>query len=808
MLRNYIKIAWRNLVKSKVFSLINIAGLAIGLSSFILIALYVIDETSYDRYNEKADRIYRINTDVRFGGTDLKLTVSSDPLGATMMKDYPEVEQFARIYNSNGNKLIKKGKEFISEDKVAHVDSTFFDIFTLPALEGDTHTALNEPNTVVITESMAKKYFGTTHAVGNQLETNENGGTLYKVTAVIKDVPVHSHFHFGFFFSMDNVDYGWGNFLSNNHQTYLLLRPGTDPRVFERNFRQVLTKYVLPQARRFMQIESMDEFEKSGNKLDYSLMRVTDIHLHSNRFPEFEVNSNIQYVYIFSAAAIFILLIACINFMNLSTARSANRAKEVGIRKVLGTEKRTLVSQFLTESTLMVVIALLLALLIASIAMPYFNELSGKDLAVSEFFRSRYIIVLILLPFAVGTLAGLYPAFFLSSFKPITVLKGKIDRGFKRSRLRSSLVVFQFFASIFLIIGTIVVYRQLHFVQTKKLGFSREQVVIVNNTGSLGDRADAFREEVSKMSGVSMSSFAGFLPVKPSARNDNTFSKEAVMDMDNGFNMQIWNVDYDYIPTLNMEMVKGRNFSREFGGDSTGIIINESTANLLGFDDPIGKKLYSTDGSRTLEYNIVGVVKNFHFESLREQISPVSFRLGYNKWATAFKVSSANITELMSSIETKWKQMAPGMPFSYQFMDDTFDSMYRAEQRVGKIAMSFAVLAVVIACLGLFGLATYMAEQRTKEIGVRKVLGASVPDIVKMLSKDFTRLVAIGALIAFPLAWFAMRSWLQDFAYRVSIGWWIFLAAAGIALLVALVTVASQAIRAALSNPVNSLRSE
>lgn len=810
MIKNYLTVAWRNLVKNKTFSIINIAGLAVGLACFILIAMYVMDELSYDRYNAKAERIYRINSDIRFGGTDLTLAVSSDAMGAALKNDYPQVEQYTRIYASSGSKLIKKDNEYVNENNVAHADSTFFEVFTLPAVSGDTRTALNEPNTVVITESAAKKYFGDMNAVGKMIETNENNKTLYKVTAVIKDVPENSHFNFDLIFSMDNVDYGWGNYLSQNFQTYLVLKPGTDPNVFEKNFIQYINKYVVPQAKQFMQINSMEDFEKAGNKMEYSLMPVTDIHLHSNRVAELGPNGSIQYVYIFSAVAIFILLIACVNFMNLSTARSVNRAKEVGIRKVLGTEKRSLISQFLTESTLMVFIGLVLAIFLVWLTIGYFNDLSAKNLVLSTLLKPGYLIFLLLLPLVVGGLAGIYPAFYLSSFQPISVLKGKMNKGFSKNYFRSTLVVFQFFTSIVLIVGTIVVFRQLNYIQNKKIGFNKDQVLVLNGTAALGNNVDPFRNEVTKISGVKASSFAGYLPVSNSSRSDNTFSTESVMTEKNGFNMQVWNVDYDYIPTLGMEIIEGRNFSSAYGSDSSAVIINEATAKTIGYDDPIGKKVYSSDGAgnNSVEYTIIGVVKNFNYESLRQNIGPLCFRLGYNKWAAAFKVSTTDIKGLLANIESKWKTMATGLPFSYQFLDEAFDSMYRAEQRVGTVALAFAVLAILIACLGLFGLATYMAEQRTKEIGVRKVLGASVPDIVTMISKDFAKLVLIAAVIAFPVAWFAMDKWLQDFAYRVNIGWWVFLVAGVIALFIALITVGIQAVKAAIANPVKSLRTE
>jgi len=810
MVKNYLKIAWRNLVRNKTFSLINIAGLAIGLACFIMIALYVSDELSYDRHNEKADRICRVNSVIRFGGTELDLAVCSDPMGATLKKDYPQVEEFVRFYNSNGSKLVKKGNEFINEPRVTYADSTLFNVFTLPAVHGDTKNALNEPNTVVITESAAKKYFGTTQAVGKSIETDDNNKNPYKVTAVIEDIPRTSHFNFDFIFSMDNVNYGWGNFLSHNFQTYIVLKPGVDPKVFEQNFSQVIDKYVVPQARQFMQVSSMEEFRKSGNKLDYSLMPLSAIHLRSDKIAEMGVNSNIQYVYIFSAVAIFILLIACVNFMNLSTARSANRAKEVGIRKVLGTEKKTLISQFLAESIFMVFISMVLAAVMVWLSVSYFNDISGKNLVLSDLLKPGFGLFLLLLPFVVGGLAGSYPAFFLSSFQPVQVLKGKINKGFRRSNFRSGLVVFQFFTSIVLIIGTIVVFRQLNYIQNTKIGFNKDQVLVITGTNALGNNTVAFKNEVAKMSGVKGASFAGYLPVANSSRNDNSFSTEAVMTDKNGFNMQVWNIDYDYIPTLGMEMLKGRNFSSSYGSDSTGIIINEATAKLIGFEDPVGKKLYTSDGTpgNSIVYTIVGVVRNFNYQSLRQNVAPLCFRLGYNNWATAFKVAASDVQGLIKNIESKWKSMAPGMPFSYEFLDESFDNMYRAEQRIGKVALSFAVLAILIACLGLFGLATYMAEQRTREIGVRKVLGATVPNIVSMLSKDFAKLVLIGAIVAFPVAWFAMNRWLQDFAYRIDIGWWVFIVAAFLTLMIALCTVIFQAIKAAVANPVKSLRTE
>lgn len=811
MLRNYLKIAWRNLLKSKTFSLINIFGLATGLASFILIALFVWDELSYDRFHEKVDRIYRIHSDIRFGGADMSVAVSADPMGAALKKDYPQVEEFTRMYSAEGSKLVKKGAEYMNESRVVHVDSTFFSVFSFPAISGDTRVALNEPNSMVITESGARKYFGSTDVIGRMIEVKDDRTTLYKVNAVIRDLPRNSHFHYDLFLSMDNVDYNFGSYLSHNFHTYLLLKPGSDPKELEKQFPVYMEKYVLPQAAAFMEIKSMKEFEKAGNKLNYSLMPLADIHLKSARFPEMDVNGRMEYVWIFSAVAFFILLLACINFMNLSTARSAGRAREVGIRKVMGTDRASLVFQFIAESVLMVFISLLIAISIIWLVLPWFNNLAAKELRIMELFRPGFFAFILLLPLAVGFLAGIYPAFFLSSFQPIQVLKGKQGTGFKKSSLRSALVVFQFATSIVLLIATVVVYRQLNYIQTTGVGFNKEQLLIVENTGVMGDRIQAFKNDVLSQPGVKGATISGYLPVQPSSRSDNTFSKEAVMDMKNGFNQQIWRVDEDYIPVMGMEIVKGRNFSREFGTDSFALVINETTEKLLGYPDPIGKKLYTSDGpdpSKFIAFTIIGVVKNFHYESLRQEVAPLAMRLSANPSSVVFKVQPGNLQQLVRRIEATYKKMAPSMPFSYRFMDETFQKMYQAEQRVGNVGLSFALLAILIACMGLFGLVTYMSEQRIKEIGVRKVLGASVNNIVGLMSRDFLLLVLFSAVIAFPVAYLLMHRWLQDYAYRVNIGWWVFAAAGLATLCIALLTVSVQAIRAALQNPVKSLRTE
>lgn len=807
MIRNYIKVAFRNLWKNKGYSAINIIGLAVGLASCLLIFLYVWDELRFDRFHDKADRIVRVHSAIRFGGSDLNLAVASDPMGAALKQDVPQVEEFTRIYASEGSMLIKKGEVFISESRIAYADSTFFKVFSFPLLQGDPNTALNDPNTCVISQAGAMKYFGTVEAVGKILERNDK--TAFKVTAVLKDMPSNSHFRYDVLLSMDNVDYSFGNYLSHNFHTYLLLRSKEGITEVEKAIPAYVNKYVLPQAKVFTGIKSMEEFEKAGNRLSYTLMPLKDIHLNSASFPELGVNGNRQNVYIFSAVAFFILVIACINFMNLSTARSANRAKEVGIRKVLGTDRKILISQFLTESTLVSLIGLGIAILITALVMPMFNDVAGKELTVKSLFTPGFLPLLLLIPVVVGLMAGAYPAFYLSSFQPISVLKGKLAGGFKRSKFRSALVVLQFAATIFLIVATIVVYNQLGYIRTQNLGFNKDQVLIIDNTYVLGDKVMAFKNESLRQPGITAGTISSYLPVENSSRSDNTYSKESVMTSGSGLNMQTWSVDEDYLNVMGMGLKSGRFFSREFLTDSNAMVINETTEKLLGFDNAVGKNLYFSDGtSETKTYTIIGVVKNFNFESLRQQVGPLCLRLDRSSGSVSFRINTKEVEGVVGFLEKQWKSMAPGMPFSYRFLDESFEQMYRAEQRMGKLALIFSTLAILVACMGLFGLATFAAEQRTKEIGIRKVLGASVHGIVEMLSLDFVKLVLFAAAIALPLSWWFMQKWLMNFAFRVSIQWWVLPLAALIALVIALGTVSYQAIKAALMNPVKSLRTE
>jgi putative ABC transport system permease protein len=807
MLKNYFKTALRNLVRNKFYTSINMIGLAAGLATCLLIFLYVLDELSYDRYNKKAERIFRVNNEIKFGGNYADLAVAPALMGPTMVKEFPTVQQYTRV-KWYGGFLVRKGNQNVREGRVGYGDSTLFDVFTFPMLDGDPKTALREPHSLVLTETMAKKYFDRTNVVGETMLINDTGN--YKITAVIKDIPSQSHFYFDFFVPfIDDPDSRSPNWLSENYNTYVVLSEKSDAEKLAPELNKMMDRYVGPEIKDVINL-SLDDFKKSGGYVRASFTPLTDIHLHSNKIGELWGNGNMQFVYIFSAVAIFILLIACVNFMNLSTARSSNRAKEVGVRKVLGSLRKNLIQQFLTESVLISFISLLLSVLIAWLLLPYFNQLAGKSIHVNALFQPSMLASLIALVAAVGLLAGSYPAFFLSAFQPIIVLKGKLAAGFKRSWLRNTLVVFQFFISIVLIIGTVVIHTQLNYIRSKDIGFNRKQVLVINSTDALRDHAPTFKNELLQISGVENATLSGYLPVNYNRSNDALFTTPT-LDQKSAMSSQMWGIDEDYVPTLGMQIVQGRNFSTQFPTDSTAIIINEAAAKFLNTKDILDKKLYRIEDPQTKKldiFHVIGVVKDFNFSSLRQVVTPLAFVLRKETGNISVRLSTAKIPSIIAQIETKWKALSPNLPLDYSFMDEQFNKLYATEQQTGRIFITFAVLAILIACLGLFGLVTYAAEQRTKEIGIRKVLGADVTNIVAMISKDFLKLVLIASVIAFPIAWWAMHKWLQDFAYRVGISWWVFAFAAAMAIIIALLTISFQAIKAAVANPVKSLRTE
>lgn len=804
MFRNYFKTAWRNIRKNKLFSFINILGLSIGIATCFIIMLYVQDELNYDRFNKNANNIARVIFKADINGGKINESVCMPPVAGVMKKDFPQVQDATRIQDQGSSKIIYKNKVF-KDDQFANVDANFFSIFTLPMIKGDAKTALLQPHTVVMTQSTAEKYFGNEDAIGKTIIVTADDNRPYVVTGIIKDIPVNSHFHFDIFGSMkSNERASEDTWMSGGFHTYLLLKPGTDIKQMETGFPAMVKTYMGPAIQQAMGL-SLNDFITKGNSLGFALQPLTDIHLNSTTTTEFEPGGNATYVYIFGGVALFMLIVACINFINLSTASASKRAKEVGVRKVAGSSKTQLVKQFLSESVMIAVFALLFAFVLVEIALPLFNNISGKQLS----FDAKPIIAFIGLGLMVGIVAGIYPAFYLSSFKPIAVLKGKLTSNNKSFGLRSSLVIFQFFISVALIIGTIVVYQQMKFIQQKDLGFNKEQIITIPNSYVLGKNEQAFKQQMLRDSRIINATTSWYKPAGPSNYNN------ALAYPQGNDNLIVNGVDYhvdeNYIPTLGMKMISGRNFSPQFTTDSFAIILNETAVKSFGWNTSaaIGKTIIrqNSDRGRNVPYHVIGVVKNFNFKSLHEAISPLLMSLN-PEGGLIFKIKTTDVSGLLSTMKKQWDAYNTDEPFTYAFMDDLYNKTYAAEQTTGTILNIFSLLTIFVACLGLFGLATYTAEQRTKEIGIRKVLGASVMQVTQMLSKEFLKLVLIASLIAFPAAWWAMNKWLQIFAYRININWWIFIVAGFAALLIALLTVSFQAIKAAIANPVKSLRTE
>ncbi|MBS1487185.1 MAG: ABC transporter permease [Bacteroidetes bacterium] len=816
MLRNYFTIAFRNFKKQSFYSLINILGLAIGLASCLIIVLYVTNELSYDRYHQDADRIYRVNCEIKFGANHLNMAVTPAPMADALRRDYPEVEHAARFWG-DGSILVKRVDQNIKETEVVYADSSIFKVFTIPFVQGNAALALREPHTLVMSQRAAQKYFPGENPVGQTLIIENKDS--YKVTGVYQNIPANSHFHFDFMLALVSTEYNKDqNWLSNNFATYIKLKKGTNYKNLETKFPKMVDRYAGPQARLALGKDfTMDQFRAAGNKLEWTLVPLTDIHLHSDLTAELGVNSDSTYVYLFGAVALFILSIACINFMNLSTARSANRAKEVGVRKVMGSLRSHLVRQFLTESVLLSLLSLFIGLLIAWMSLPLFNELAGKELHF-PFANSFFWLTAIASAAVIGILAGVYPSLFLSAFKPVQVLKGNASQEVKSGVVRSALVVFQFTISIVLVIATIAVNDQLSFIQNKKIGFNKDQVIVIKDAYALGNQVQSFKDEVLKDSRIASGTVSGFLPVTGTNRSDNTywpFGSQPTQD--NMVSLQCWRVDYDYVKTLGMKIKLGRDFSKSFPSDSNAIIINEAAMHLFGYNtDPLGKRVSTFDGemtngvkaSTTKDFQIVGVVEDFHFESLKQNITPVALFLSKSNGLISFRVEAKNTKEVITAIEKIWKSVAVNMPFSYSFLDQDFGRMYSSEQRLGKIFAVFAGLAIVIACLGLFALTSFTAEQRTKEIGIRKVLGASVASIVVLLSKEFGKLIFISFAVAAPLAWWGVDWWLKGYVYKTHIGILVYLLAGIFAFMIAWLTMGFQSIKAAMTNPVKSLRSE
>ncbi len=805
MLKNNIKIAFRSLFRNKFYSVLNITGLAIGIAACLMIVLFVTDELSYDKYYPKSERTYRVTANGALNGNNFDIAVVGPAVGKTMLQDYPQIEQFARFRNS-GSRFIRFGDNIFKEESIVWADNDILDVFDFQFIEGNRENALLEPRTIVISESTANKYFGEESALNKIIQVGSTEG--YKVTGVYKDIPKNTHFDFNALMSMEGLDESkqpiW---LSMNFVTYLVLNEGAQPEDLAATFPALLEKYIGPEVKQFLNLD-WEEMGAAGSSFDFGLQPVSSIHLTSDLQAELGQNSDIKYVYIFSAIAFFILLIACINFMNLATARSARRAKEVGVRKVLGSLKGQLINQFLVESILVSAISFLLALGIAYAVLPMFNTLANKTLEI-PFDNPLLYGGLVSGILFVGFLAGSYPAFFLSAFQPVKVLKGALSSGMKSGRLRSVLVVIQFGASIFLVIATLVVLQQLDFIQNKKLGFEKDQVLVVHDAYLAGDNVQTLKEEMTSLPEVKSASLTSYLPT-PSSRNNNAFINGMVPSQENTVLMGDWYVDYEYFETMGMEFVTGRGFSRDFPTDSNAVVINESAWKQMEWDEPLGQTIGSFSNMEgDLEpLKVIGVVKDFHFESLRSHITPLLLRLRNSSGYLNLKVQTDDYAALTEKVGAVWDELAPNQPYETSFLDDRFSRIYDAEQRTGKIFGVFAGLAVFIACLGLFGLAAYTAENRLKEVGIRKVLGASVGGLVYLLSKEMGKLVLLAFIVFAPLAYFFMNNWLLDFEYRTTVGIWVFLITMIGALLIAVLTMSYQSLRAATSNPIKSLRTE
>ena len=806
MLRNHLLIAWRNLTKYKFYSIINIAGLAFGLAAFLFILLYVKDEVSYDKYHPYADRTYRIDGEGKIGDQVIQTGNSGAPVGPTMKLDFPEVETYCRLLQ-RGNCFIKYENRHYSEDDIVFADSTFFQVFKVQMAQGDPAKALTQPNSIVMTETMAEKYFGIAEPMGNSVILNNQHE--YKVTGIMNKMPTNSHINYDFLLSLNSLEESrapeWGNM---NFATYVVLQKGLDIAAFEKKMnRHLIDKYFGPEVEKYIGMP-WAEFIRGGNAFDYNLFPMSNIHLYSDKDDELSANSDIKYVWIFSIIGLFILLIACINFMNLSTARSAIRAKEIGVRKVIGALRKDLIGQFLGESMLVSFLALFLAWSIVYSVFPYFNELSGKTFILEQIFTPAFILISFGLALTTGLLAGSYPAIFLSRFQPVKVLKGvfKIDNA--SPHFRNGLVVFQFLITVFLICGTLVVYQQLNFIQNKKLGYEREHLVMLHNVYPLREKTKIFKEKMLALPEVTDASISRFTPVSSSVNNSSFFLGETP-DLNKAVLINNSRVDHDYIKTMGMEIVQGRDFSREMTTDDRAVLINERLASYFS-GDPIGPFIsnYGDSPDSIEKFEVIGVIKDFNFESLRQNIEPLALFLGESRGYLTMRLQTENMPDFISILQSTWNEMAPAQPFTYSFMDERFDRMYHTEQRIGNIIGTFAFLAILIACIGLVGLSTFMAQQRTKEIGIRKVLGASTTGLVGLLSKDFLKLVGLALVLAIPVSWWALNQWLQGFAYRIEVGWPVFVLAGIIAIAIAFLTVSFQSIRAAIANPVESLRSE
>ncbi len=802
MLKNYLKTAWRIMLRQKAYSAINISGLSLGIVVSLLIIIYVLDEVDYDRFHYDAASVYRVHMTGRMQGNDFKGAASPVPVAPAMVREIPEVQQAVRFGLWRTTPISYDDKRFTAT-RMLIADSTFFTFFSFPLISGDPTTVLKGTNKIVLTESTARQYFGDEDPVG-KIITWGSDKTAAEVTGIAQDPPHNSHIAFDAVLSGESWEYlrtdtQW---TSSNIYTYVRLHPGADPKAVKTKLDVLTEKNMGAEIERFLGM-TFSQFRSQGNAIGLLLQPVIDIHLHSDLGEEITPNGNVQYLYIFGAIAAFIILIACINFMNLSTARSANRAKEVGVRKVAGAVRGRLIRQFLSESILYSVLSMGVALLLVTVLLQPFNILSGKVLTLAVFTRWPLLMGMVAFTLLLGVMAGSYPAFYLTAFQPAAVLKGKVRAGFKNSGLRNGLVVFQFVISIALILGSLVVYRQIRFMQEKHLGFDKENIVDLLHTYSLGKNATAFKHEVMSHPVFKGASFANRLP--PHVDWNSAFRKGGT---DQDFLLSVYQTDHDHLATMGYTLVEGRFFSRDFPTDTLAIVLNETAYKQMGYDQMENQTVISYNYDTPTPLKLIGIIKDFNFESLRNSVKPMAITLGKEpNGEMAIRLAAGNTQEQIRLLESIWKKHSSSA-FEYTFLDQNFDALFHAEQRMARIIMIFTLLTIFIACLGLFGLAAYTGEQRAKEISIRKVLGASLPQVLLLLVKDFVVLVAIAFVVAAPLGWYALNRWLEGFAYRTSVDVGTIALSGLAALCIAILTISFQSLQSARENPVRALKGE
>ncbi|WP_420387324.1 ABC transporter permease [Roseivirga sp.] len=804
MLQNYLKIALRSIWKDKFFSFLNISGLAIGIACCLLIVTYVGYELSFDKHFKNSDNIYRIVIEGSFNGRDFTGSQSPSPTGGVFKERIPAVEERLRLLNT-GNWIVNYEDKVFNESRVVYADETFFDVFQVNMIYGNPKEALLRKNHVAMSQSVARKYFGDEDPIGKTVKLDNDEDWI--VSGVYEDIPDNSHFRFNLILSFitREDEYNSQQWLNQNYDTYLVLNENASFDDVQAQMNQIAIEKMGAEFKQFLDM-TFEEFEAAGNSFNYFLQPIEDIHLRSDNYGGFEPESDITYVYIFSAIAAFILILACINFMNLSTARSANRAKEVGLRKVMGSFRSQLIIQFISESVIITFISGMIGLALAIVVLPFFNQFADREMTIGFLTQLPYVLIGSLI---VGFLAGIYPAFFLSAFAPVKVLKGNLSMGMKSGGLRKALVTFQFFISILLIIGTFSILNQLQYIQSKKLGFEKNQVLLVHNTYLLGDNVEPFRNQLLNNASIESGTYTWYLPTS-SSRSSTVFFPDAIVDQERGQVSQNWFVDENYAEVFGLKLKEGRFFDRDIPTDTMAMVINEKAAQVYGIEHLENAVIgdFNDDGTALDRYKVIGIIEDFHFESLRTEIGPMVMRMGSQRGYLGLKLNSANYQQVIDETRMAWEEMASDQPFEYSFLDDRFGNMYESENQLGDIFSIFAGLAIVIACLGLFGLAAFTAQQKTKEVGIRKVLGASLYQLIYLMSREVSILILISFVVASAVGWYGVNEWMQSFAYRPPMSITVFVLAGASALFIALLTMSYQSIKVATGNPAKALRSE